>query len=103
MLSFFSREPDAAARNSPAASAPLAEVRSCSVSGACRPSLDKQRREDLGADAVVARSRRRGAHSPLGKGRGGCRVEVVAGPAGGPRLRNETLRGVKLEDPDLRE
>nr|WP_255434981.1 MULTISPECIES: AI-2E family transporter [unclassified Paracoccus (in: a-proteobacteria)] len=105
LLSFFSREPDAAARNlTRRIRARWPEVKVVlGLWGVPADALDKQRREALGADAVVASIKEAvGRIALLAKDTAGAGVEVVQDPQAAT-LRNETLRGVKLEDPDLRE
>lgn len=102
VLSFFSREPDAAARNLTRrirARWPQVKI-VLGLWGVPTDALDKQRREALGADAVVASIK-----EAVG------RVSLLVGSAEGAgvqdpqavAVRNETLKGVRFEDPDLRE
>ncbi|MDO5369080.1 AI-2E family transporter [Paracoccus sp. (in: a-proteobacteria)] len=105
LLSFFSREPDAAARNlTRRIRARWPDVKVVlGLWGVPADALDKRRREALGADAVVASIKETvGRIALLAKDAAGAGVELVQDPQAAT-LRNETLRGVKLEDPDLRE
>lgn len=105
LLSFFSREPDAAARNlTRRIRARWPDVKVVlGLWGVPADALDKRRREALGADAVVASIKEAvGRIALLAKDAAGAGVELVQDPQAAT-LRNETLRGVKLEDPDLRE
>ena len=100
VLSFFSREPDTAARNLTRlirARWPQAKV-VLGLWGVPPDELDKQRRESLGADAVVASIKEAvGRVSLLVSDVKEEGVEVVQDrqPAA---TRNQTLKGVALED-----
>ena len=105
LLSFFSREPDAGARNLTRrirARWPRAKV-VLGLWGVASDELDDRRREALGADAVVASIKEAvGRISLLVRDAEGASVEVVQDPQAAA-VRNETLKGVRLENPELRE
>lgn len=105
VLSFFSRDPDAPARNLTRrirARWPQAKI-VLGLWGVPTEELDDRRREALGADVVVASIKEAvGRIAPLVTNAETGGVKVVQDPQAAA-VRTETLKGVKLDDPELRE
>lgn len=105
LLSFFSRDPDAAARNlirRIRARWPQAKI-VLGLWGVPTDALDDRRREALAADAIVASIKEAvGRISLLASADPHPEVEVVQDPQAAA-ARTEVLKGLRFEDPDLRE
>ncbi|MBV0891842.1 AI-2E family transporter [Paracoccus sp. Z118] len=104
LLSFFSRQPDAAARNLARrirARWPGVQV-VLGFWGVPQDQLDGRRREALGADAVVASIEEAVARIVRMVTHAEGAAEVVQDPQAAA-TRTEALRGVALDDADLRE
>ncbi|MFC3631328.1 AI-2E family transporter [Paracoccus angustae] len=105
VLSFFSREPDAAARNL------IRRLRArwpqprivLGLWGIPPEALDPQRHEALGADAVVASIKEATGRIALLTSEARKAEAGVAQDPQAAALRDETLRNVALDDPELRE